>query len=190
MLEEYDVFLEGIALKCEKSWRELYRYYYAPLCVYSGKLIGDNDAAKDIVQGCFVRLWNQPVYFADIKAITAYMYRSVYHGSLNYIRDKQTSGQIHRHWMDENSVDEEESMRMALEEESITRFYIVLSELPEQQRKIILLSMQGDKVKEIAEKFSVSENTIKTQKKRAYMTIKQKIGDGWVIVFPLLFPIS
>ena len=179
--------MEGITFKRDEAWQELYRYYYAPLCSYSGKLINDADAAEDIVQGCFVRLWDQPLCFTDLKALTAYMYRSVYNSSLNFVRDKQTSRQIHQRWVDEHIEDEAAAVRLALTEEAITRFYAILSELPAQQREILLCSMKGDRVKDIAEKLSISENTVKTQKKRGYHTIKQKMGEQWLIIFPLLF---
>ena len=90
-------------------------------------------------------------------------------------------------WMDRVLEDEEEGMAMALEEEAITRFYTVVSGLPEQQREILLLCMKGEKVKEIAAKLGISENTVKTQKKRAYHFLREQLSELWAIVLPLLF---
>lgn len=53
---EQTQFLNGVNRKGDKAWKELYRYFYAPLCSYSVKITGDADAAEDIVQGCLVRL--------------------------------------------------------------------------------------------------------------------------------------
>ena len=49
---ETRLFIQGVNLKEDQAWKELYNYFYAPLCCYSARLIGDEDAAEDIVQGC------------------------------------------------------------------------------------------------------------------------------------------
>ena len=59
--------------------------------------------------------------------------------------------------------------------------------LPEQQRDILLRSMKGEKVKDMAEKLGVSENTIKTQKKRAYAFVREQLGDVWMVIAGLFF---
>lgn len=184
---EHARFLDGISRKDDKAWEELYRYFYAPLCSYSAKIIGDADAAEDIVQGILVRLWRSPFNFTDIKAITTYLYRSAYNGSLNFIRNKQASEQIHKTWFDNLQVQEEDAMHAALEEEAITQFYMIIAELPEQQREILLCSLHGDKVKDIADKLEVSENTVKTQKKRAYQFVREQLGESLAVVVSLLF---
>ena len=76
---------------------------------------------------------------------------------------------------------------MALEEEAITRFHKVLELLPGQQRDILLHCMKGEKVREIAEALGVSENTVKTQKKRAYEFVRDELGELWGVVAALFF---
>ena len=83
--------------------------------------------------------------------------------------------------------DECDAVEIALEEEAITRFYTVIIRLPEQQRDILLRSMKGEKVKDMAEKLGVSENTIKTQKKRAYAFVREQLGDIWMVIAGLFF---
>lgn len=180
-------FLEGVNRKEDKAWDELYQYFYAPLCCYSARITRNENAAEDIVQGCLVRLWHSSVCFREIKVITSYLYRSVYNASLNFVRSRQRAWKLHEEWMDRVLEDEEEGMAMALEEEAITRFYTVVSGLPEQQREILLLCMKGEKVKEIAAKLGISENTVKTQKKRAYHFLREQLSELWAIVLPLLF---
>ena len=96
---ETRLFIQGVNLKEDQAWKELYNYFYAPLCCYSARLIGDEDAAEDIVQGCLLRLWRSSLCFQDIKIITSYLYRSVYHASLNFLRDRQRAHKLHEKWM-------------------------------------------------------------------------------------------
>lgn len=182
---EYKCFLDGVNRKEEQAWVELYDYFYAPLCCYSTKIIGDAQVAEDIVQNILIKLWHSNLHFNEIKVITAYLYHSVYNTSLNYIRDKQRAKKIHESWIAE--IQESDGVEMALEEEAITRFYQVISHLPEQQKQILLRSMKGERVKEIADKMNISENTVKTQKKRAYAFVREQLDDLWVVVISMLF---
>ena len=45
-------------------------YFYAPLCCYAAKIMGNDQMVEDVVQGCFVKLWLSTVCFEDIKVIT------------------------------------------------------------------------------------------------------------------------
>ena len=164
---EYRQFLDGVNRKEDKAWVELYDYFYAPLCCYAAKIMGNDQMVEDVVQGCFVKLWLSTVCFEDIKVITAYLYRAVYNAALNFVRDQKRSKKAHEVWMGQVVSDESDAVEMALEEEAITRFYTVITRLPEQQRDILLRSMKGERVRDMAEKLGISENTMKTQKKRA-----------------------
>jgi len=180
-------FIQGVNLKEDQAWKELYHYFYAPLCCYSARISGNDDAAEDIVQECLLRLWRSSICFRDIKVITTYLYRSVYHASLNFLRGKQRASRLHEKWMDQIQEDENTAIAEAIEEEAVSRFYAVLSRLPEQQKEIILQSMKGKKIKDIALFLGISENTVKTQKKRAYLFLREQLGGLWSIFLPLFF---
>lgn len=49
------------------------------------------------------------------------------------------------------------------------------------------MSMEGCKVKEIAERLEVSENSVKIQKKRAYAFLREGLGEGIAVLTFLLF---
>ena len=184
---EYRQFLDGVNRKEDKAWVELYDYFYAPLCCYSAKIMGNDQMVEDVVQGCFVKLWLSTVCFEDIKVITAYLYRAVYNAALNFVRDQKRSKKAHEVWMGQVVSDESDAVEMALEEEAITRFYTVITRLPEQQRDILLRSMKGERVRDMAEKLGISENTVKTQKKRAYAFVREQLGDVWMVIVGLFF---
>ena len=160
-------FLSGVNRKDERAWKELYDCFYAPLCCYSARISKDGTEAEDVVQDCLVKLWHSEVKFEDMKVITSYLYRAVYRATLNAVRDRERDRRIHERWVEGLAEDEGRAAEMALEEEAITRFHKVLELLPGQQRDILLHCMKGEKVREIAEALGVSENTVKTQKKRA-----------------------
>ena len=180
-------FINGVNLKSKSSWEELYSYFYAALCNYSSKITKDKHTSEDIVQSMFIRLWDSNVIFNDISGLTAYLYKSVYSRSLNFLRDNKKGLPITHDSVKSELSLEERYIEMALEEEIISRFYKALEEMSPQQREIILMTLRGDKVDDISRKLSISPNTVKTQKKRAYTFLRGKLGTSFVIVKLLLF---
>ena len=82
-----DHFIENVNKKREGAWRELYRRFYPALCNYALKIVKDTDVAEDVVQDCFIKIWDSSIRFEDGSSLTAYLYRAVYTRSLNLVRE-------------------------------------------------------------------------------------------------------
>ena len=67
------------------------------------------------------------------------------------------------------------------------KFYEAIDKLSEQQRQVLFMRMEGAKVKDIAERLGISENSVKTQKKRAYAFVRGELGVGIAMLLFLLF---
>ena len=72
-------------------------------------------------------------------------------------------------------VSEADAQKLALKEEVIRRFYEVLYKLPRQQQDVLLFSLRGLSVSDVAKEMNVSENTVKTKKKRAYLFVREHL---------------
>lgn len=180
-------FLEGINKKKEKAWEGLYRYYYAALCCYAEKLLGEAGGAEDIVQECMIRMWNMRLEFPELRALTAWLYKSVYHAAVSTLRKQKTQNHLHEDWSTEQLEDEESARKMALREEAISCFYDVLYQMPQQQRDILIYSLKGLKVQEIAEIMHISENSVKTHKKRAYLFVREHYNTSFLQILMASF---
>ena len=141
MTEDFSLFIKKLKARDKEAWEDAYRYFYSSLCAYATKITEEGEAGKDIAQSCFIKLWNSSFVFPDIKSMTAWMYRTAFNASLNYMRNRNTSKGIHLKFIEK--INEEEGIEKA--------------------------------VKEIASLLSISENTVKTHKKRAYDIIRSKM---------------
>lgn len=184
---EHSVFLREINQKKEKAWEKLYRYYYASLCSYAEKLTGNAGVAEDIVQECLIRMWRTSAEFPELKALTAWLYKSVYRASISAMREKKTQERLSEAWYESKVCDEQGALKMALKEEVIGRFYDVLYQMPIQQQDILLHSLRGLKVQEIAGIMNISENTVKTQKKRAYLFVREHFDPAMLRILLTFF---
>jgi RNA polymerase sigma-70 factor (ECF subfamily) len=72
----------------EAAFRQLFASYYSPLCEYTSRYTGDEDA-EDIVQELFVHLWEQREDIVIVSSLKAYLFAAVRNRSLNAVKKRQ-----------------------------------------------------------------------------------------------------
>lgn len=167
-------------------YKHLYDAFYAALCRYAARLLRDVAPEEDVVQDVFMRFWEADTVFKDERALTTYLYRSVYNASLNLLRDRKeiNDNKVTELLTDFNSADNE---RLLIEDEYFRQIYVVIDTLPYQRRQIILKTLEGKKNEEIAFEMNVSVNTVKTLKKKAYKELREKLPSPLFYLFLLSF---
>ena len=60
----------------ESSFRQLFDRYYVTLCMFANEYVCDDLLAADIVQDCFVKLWQSRDGFTYIHQIKSFLYTS------------------------------------------------------------------------------------------------------------------
>lgn len=169
----------GVNRKDKNAWRDFYDRYYAALCSYVAKIVSVPEAVEDLVQEVFISVWEGKRTFADSKELTNYLYRACYNNALLYIRNNHIHDTILNALPKEDDfIDEEVMYALTVKEETIRQLYYYIEELPAEQRRIILLRIEGHSWDEIAEQLGVSINTIKTQKSRSYKFLREKLGNS------------
>lgn len=188
MNNNIDIIVAGVNRKDEKTWGDFYDRFYAALCVYVAKMLPVPDAVEDLVQDVFISVWEGKRTFDDIKELTNYLYRACYNNTLLYIRNNQIHDTILSSLAEEdNSQDEDMIYALTVKEEIIRQLYFHIEELPAEQRRIILLRIEGHTWEEIAERLGISINTVKTQKSRSYKFLREKLGDSINSIILCLF---
>ena len=169
----------GVNRKDTEAWKELYSSHYSALCVYVSRLLNDEDGVEDLVQEVFIAVWEGSRLFSDYRELTNYLYRACYNNTLLYIRNNQLHHSLLDAFSKEHGEEDEDAIyALTLKEEAIRRLYCHIEELPREQRRIILLRIEGHSWEEIADRLGVSINTVKTQKSRSYKFLRERLGDA------------
>lgn len=140
----------------------IYKRYHRTMYLYAYKLLKDPDAAADIVQGCFIKLWEY-TEFIPLEGINvkSYLYSMVRNRVVNYIRDNKSRLVHNYRIVIENDTTEELDFIRHLEE--ITKqdeLNKAIDALPPQQRKIIQMRLDGMSNRQIADEEHLSVNTV------------------------------
>ena len=170
--------LRGVNEKDEKAWRYLFDAYYAALCAYVHKILKNSEHVEDLVQTVFVKLWELPKTFTDMQELTRYLYKACYNNTLIFIRNHKIHDTILRNLAageEEEPSASDEIYALTVREEVIRQLYLYIEKLPTEQKRVILLKIEGHSWEEIAAMLGVSINTVKTHKSRGYKFLKSHL---------------
>ena len=149
------------------SFRILYDEKFNNLVIYSIGMGIPYDQAKDIVQECFIKLWENR---ENVSNPVSYLFTSVRNSSLNYLKAEQKSkgkvvaiDEVHHIKVDDSAIDAAVEYYHKVEEA-----YKRLQELTGRCKEIFVMTyVEKMKIREVAEELDLSENTVKTYLKRA-----------------------
>jgi RNA polymerase sigma-70 factor (family 1) len=160
------------------SVEHLFNFYYARLCYFAFKMIGEREAAEDLVQETFVKLWERQEDFTSELSAKTFLYVTTRNACLNRIRHEEVEKKyIKAH--NSEAVEEEKGLRRIIQAEVLGEIHNAIEELPQGCRQVLKLAyFEGLKNHEIAEQLGISVNTIKTQKARALQLLRLKLDLG------------
>lgn len=129
-----------------------------------------------MVQNVFFKIWERKSHQSITTSLTAYLYRAVYHESLNHIKHQKVKNayQSFATMRMEQSPSNAENKVLAGELEQ--RIKQAMCELPEQCRTIFQMSRFEElKYQEIADKLGLSIKTIENQMGKALKLMRLKL---------------
>lgn len=158
------------------TYKQCFHDNYEGLHTYAFYILKDNEEARDIVQLAFVKLWQKRQDVDLAGAGRAYLYKSVYHLSLNVIRKKKVR-QIHRNNVLVNATDACYENSMEIKEVS-DRIRTAIEMLPPKCREIFCKSRFGEmKYAEISDELHISVKTVEAQIGKALKILRESLSD-------------
>lgn len=165
-------------LKNKATFETFFKLHYDALCRFAYCYVKDSDEAEEIVQNCFVRLWEEKQIRIIEVSSKAYLYTSVRNASLNHIKhiriksDYQSYRKHNRDFYRNETEDEIEGNEL---QERIT---IAIAKMPEKRQAVFNLSrIEGLKYKEIAEQLDISPKTVENHMGSAIKFLRTELKD-------------
>jgi RNA polymerase sigma-70 factor (ECF subfamily) len=167
----------------------LYETVFPSLILFSRRFTDIRDEAADLVQETLLVYWDKRSDFKGADQAKGFLYGTLKNKCLNHLRSKK----VHERYMQNTKEEAERTLeaevesleidRAMIEEETFVLLYRALSEPPPREKEILELSIQGQKNQEIADALSLSVNTIKTLKLRAYRRIREVLVARPVVTY-------
>jgi len=159
------------------AFDQLFRRFYAPLCLFADNILKDKHAAEDVVQDMLLKVWQRQADFVQFTSLRSFLYTGVKNACFNQL-DKVKVKARHEEFTINNPEREADLLNLIVRAEVIRQLYAVMDTLPEQCRKIIRLTFEeGMKPKEIADELGVTVSTVNNQKMRGLKLLKDRLSD-------------
>ncbi len=159
-----------------EAFEFFFRQYYASLCFFANSIIHDEDEAKDLVQECYIKLWNSHTINERADTIKSFLYIAVKNKCLDFLRKKKVVNKAELQLIKSDIDLDFEYFDEVAFAEMIREISEHIEELPSTMKKIFkLYYMEGKKVKEIATELNSTPDAIRQQKARALKKLKKKI---------------
>lgn len=143
---------------------DLMRRHEESLRRYSLRLVQREDAAEDIVQESFVRLWENRTRWKPGGSVRSYLYRTAYSigiGWLRHLRVRERAGPKLQHWLEFSEPSPLDTVVAKQLREIIQE---AIDELPPRRRQaLILVRIQDYSLDEAAAIMKVSRQSVANQ---------------------------
>jgi len=153
----------------------LFEKHYSFLCNYVLRLSNDPDLAEDIVQSCFVKLWNRRKKVEHDKRLKSYLVKICHNEFLQHIKktkkEKTVLYELRSEIIYEQYNEDEISKNKKIEQ-----LREVIDELPPRCKEIFIYSkFEKLKYAEIAEKMGISKKTVEIQISKAFSVLRKRL---------------
>jgi len=176
--QQFSEWAEKISRSDRQAFDQVFRSFYPALVRFAMRYVTDKTASKDIVQDCFVSLWQTRHRIDASRSLKSYMYMSIRNRALNAIRDRSgvdvdhelasihSKGQPADHDLNDNENDEPTL-------EQLMNTWI--DQLPDRQKEAFNLSrFEGLDHDEIAGVMGVSPKTVNNHIVAALRSLRDK----------------
>jgi RNA polymerase sigma-70 factor (ECF subfamily) len=171
----------------ESAFEELFKSHFKKLFAYALTIVRNEMAAEEIVQNVFYKIWEKHGLVEIQTSVSAYLYRSVYNDSLNYLKHEKVKASYQAHIATRSKDVVDNAASKAQLSELQEKLNSALSELPEQCRTIFQMSRFEElKYHEIAERMGLSVKTIESQMGKALRILRIKLADYLPLLIILL----
>ena len=180
------LLIERLQKRDEAAFEQVFKKNYKSLHAYSYTMLKDDAAAEEMVQNVFYKLWERTGTITITGSIEAYLYKAVYHETLNYLKHLKVRSE-HQLFVSHRMKGETEPAAKKMQAKELeARLREAMNDLPEQCRTIFQLSRFEElRYREIAEQLNISVKTVENQMGKALKILRLKLVDFLALI--LLF---
>jgi RNA polymerase sigma-70 factor (ECF subfamily) len=168
---------EKIASGDQKAFRELFMAYCARLTQFAFSIVKSRDAAREIVDEVFIKLWRNKVTIGNIRNLKVYLYTATKNTALNYL-SVNARNNITQSFdlLSVQLIDEQSPERKLINSEILNKINAAIENLPPRCKMVFkLVREDGLSYKEVGEILNISPKTVDAQMVIAVKQVSEKV---------------
>lgn len=168
-------FNQGLASGNYDDYKALFEKCYGKLLFFASSILKDKQAAEDIVQEQFMKLWNNRHTINKCTSVESYMYVMTKNASINYIKSHSNMVSITNEEPEDVPLDLERGIDISILENKMLELIDLMP--PKRKNVFIMSKIEGVSNKEIASKLGISVKTVDRHLEIAKSYIKNKLSN-------------
>jgi RNA polymerase sigma-70 factor (ECF subfamily) len=171
--------LNSLSLSKQEDFEHLFAEWHDGLYHYACSLLKDSVAAEEVVQSVFCALWEKRERLKVNTSVKAYLFGSVYHGCVNWMRDMDSTRAFSFQVLRSHGEDMASHAANQVEfGELEQRLQQAMNELPDRCRAIFLLSRFSEmSYRDIALELNISVKTVEAQMSKALKHLRKRLAE-------------
>ncbi|SEW44978.1 RNA polymerase sigma factor [Chitinophaga arvensicola] len=173
-LPDEQTLLQRIADGDSMAFALLFKQYKQNLYSTIFHLTGSSGMAEDVLQEVFIKVWMHRARLPDIINFPGWLYKVTEYAGFKVIRNnRRIAAQLHVLSNDPFPPAEKDPVDIFIEKEYDQLLEAAIAQLPEKQQLTYrMIKQQGLKRKEVAERLSVSPETVKWNLDQANQSVR------------------
>ncbi len=159
----------------QRAFSELFEAMHVVLLRYAWRFTGEQEAARDIVQDAFLKLWQIRTNVDPTRSLKALLYTMVRNLALNHKRAAQhTNGAFPEHDLLDKAPAADQQVEASMLDHRLRRF---IEQMPDRRREAFMLSrFEGLSHEEIAQVMNLTPRTVNTHIVLALKDLRNRLG--------------
>lgn len=175
-------WLEKLEKGEDSAFQVLFRLFYARLCSFACRYIGDQAASEDVVQDVICELWERKLHFENETALKACLYDMTRNRCLDVLKHRKVEEKYAQELCHQEKT--EFFLQQFLEDEVYAELKKEIEALPLPMRRVFELALERRDNAEIAEILHLSVDAVKAHKKRGKKILQERMR-GMVLWYAL-----
>jgi RNA polymerase sigma-70 factor (family 1) len=169
ILEYWNSFLKGDSTPFPLIFKE----FYPSLVAYANRIVHEDHSAEEVVQQCFIKLWERKPRVDSVVSFKAYLYRMVHNACMDHLKVQQRrSEQLLTMPVEKQEKSHLENM---IRSETLRELYSAINELPKECGKVVRMYFEeGQDTEAIARELGISVSTVRNQKRKGIGLLKKR----------------
>lgn len=175
--------------KYEQWLKDLFEEYFDKLTIYALSILHQHEIAEEVVSDVFINIWQKKEKLVSDQKLHSYLFRCVHNKCIDYLRSQKTvknQKTVALYLLLDDEVFSEsnfviEKIFSKNLEETIKN---AINKLPEKRKEIFLLNrIENLSYQQIADKLSLSVNSVKTQISRSVEFLRKEVQKINILFF-------
>jgi len=177
------ILIEKLNQSDQSAFGTIFTKYYKDLVRFSMRFTRNPDAAEELVQDVFVKLWENRNSLVISTSLKSFLLKSVQNRSLDHLRFENIRNKYASEILENLILSDNDTEKQVLHSELEEHFLKVLANLPELYVEVYSMSRNESMTyAEIAQKLGVSVRTVEVRMAKALQIIRLELKDFLVMV--------